>query len=80
MAGNSSTGSSFWSLRSWGILLANFHTHLSTNSATLASFDSAEVPFEGKGLTICKSRAKRVLKNEDETVISIKVPRNLPEY
>jgi hypothetical protein len=43
------------------MFLANFQTHFSTNSATLASCDSGKVPLEGKGLTICKSRAKRDL-------------------
>jgi hypothetical protein len=61
MAGKSSTGSSLSSFRSCGMFLANFQTHFSTNSATLASCDSGKVPLEGKGLTICKSRAKRDL-------------------
>lgn len=61
MAGNSSTGSRCRLLRSSGILLASFHTHLSTNSAILDSLESGKVPLLGNGLTIRNKSVKSAL-------------------
>ena len=61
MAGKSSTGSNFVSLRSCGMFRANFQIHFSTNSATLASSAPGSVPLLGNGFTICNRRAKRAL-------------------
>lgn len=43
------------------MFLANFQTHFSTNSATLASWESTLVPFAGNGLTILSKSANNAL-------------------
>ena len=70
IAGNNSTGSKCDSARSCGMFLANFQIHLSTSSATFDSFESGRTPLLGKGLTICKSNAKRAL-NDVSNVRSV---------
>lgn len=62
IAGKSSTGSRSCFSRSEGIFLASFQMHLSTSSATFASFESAAVPLLGNGLTIRRRRVNSALK------------------
>ena len=66
MAGKSSEGSNKCFSRSPGIFRANFQTHFSTNSATLASRESGCVPFDGNGLTTCNRRPNKALTRNDQ--------------